>query len=48
MTIVPYRNEYLILKKENLTVSTIMNECSLYDIVHVRGLLFNNSAEKLK
>ena len=25
-----------------------MNECPLYDIVHVRGLLFNKSEEKLK
>ena len=29
-------------------ISTIMNECPFYDTVHVRGLLFNKSEEKLK
>ena len=29
-------------------ISTIMNECPLYDIVHVCGLLFNKSEEKSK
>ena len=53
MTVVPKRIENIDIEERKVElsysdISTIMNECPLYDIVHVCGLLFNKSEAKSK